>query len=163
MNLLYINVISLGCLGLFSPPTSSLLIQKSPLDHLPLMIMMMNSSIWPMIWQTDCYQPLKTPPPDCHTPEYGNGSTIMRTYLKSIYYTQVNLCDGVPANGALETCTAGAGTLTVEFGVLSRLLGDPVYENLARKAVRVLWDHRHPHTGLLGQYYTGYNICCHIY
>ena len=39
----------------------------------------------------------------------------------------------------------------MEFGLLSRLLGDPVYENLARKAVRVLWDHRHPKTGLVGK------------
>lgn len=28
----------------------------------------------------------------------------------------------------LETCTAGAGTLLLEFGVLSRLSGSPIYE-----------------------------------
>lgn len=41
--------------------------------------------------------------------------------------------------------------MTVEFSLLSRLLGDPVYENLARKAVQVIWDHRHPRTGLIGR------------
>ena len=41
--------------------------------------------------------------------------------------------------------------MTVEFSLLSRLLDDPVYENLARKAVRVIWDHRHPRTGLIGR------------
>lgn len=60
------------------------------------------------------------------------------------------MCDGVPPHGVLESCTAGAGSLLVEFGLLSRLLGDPVYENLARKAVRALWDRRHSRTGLLG-------------
>ena len=63
---------------------------------------------------------------------------------------QVNLCHGVPLEGVLEGCTSGMGTLTVEFGLLSRLLGDPTYENIARNVVRVLWDYRHPRTGLLG-------------
>jgi mannosidase alpha-like ER degradation enhancer 1 len=50
----------------------------------------------------------------------------------------------------METCTAGAGTLTLEFILLSRLLDDPVYEGVARKAVRAIWDRRHPWTGLVG-------------
>ena len=68
-----------------------------------------------------------------------------------LYLGQVNLCGEQPNPSHTETCTAGAGTLTVEFGLLSRLLGDPVYENLARQAVRSLWDKRHVKTGLLGQ------------
>ena len=60
------------------------------------------------------------------------------------------MCTGVPLDGVVEGCIAGMGTLTVEFGLLSRLLGDPVYENLARRAVEKLWDLRHPRTGLLG-------------
>jgi mannosidase alpha-like ER degradation enhancer 1 len=51
----------------------------------------------------------------------------------------------------METCTAGAGTLTLEFILLSRLLDDPVYEGVARKAVRAIWDRRHPWTGLVGE------------
>ena len=50
-----------------------------------------------------------------------------------------------------ETCTAGAGTLSLEFGLLSKLLGDPVYENVARSAVNALWDMRHSKTGLVGR------------
>lgn len=65
-------------------------------------------------------------------------------------HPRVNLCYGVPADGTLETCTAGAGTLTVEFTLLSRLLGDPVYESLARRSTRALWERRHKHTGLVG-------------
>ena len=56
-----------------------------------------------------------------------------------------------------ETCTAGAGTMLLEFGILSRLLGDPVFENLARKAVAALWKYRSQKTGLLGK------DACHFY
>ena len=66
---------------------------------------------------------------------------------------QVNLCTGLVglAVDLNTTCTAGVGTLTLELGILSRLLGDPTYENMARRAVRALWDMRHPHTGLVGE------------
>jgi len=49
-----------------------------------------------------------------------------------------------------ETCTAGAGTLLLEFGLLSRLLGDPVYEGFARRAINQLWSLRSNVTGLFG-------------
>ena len=39
---------------------------------------------------------------------------------------------------------------TLELGVLSRLLGDPVYESLARRAVQSIWSKRGNFTGLLG-------------
>lgn len=35
--------------------------------------------------------------------------------------------------------------------MLSRLLGDPVYESLARRAVRAIWERRHKFTGLVGE------------
>ena len=65
-------------------------------------------------------------------------------------YVQVNLRTGIPVDGVDETCTAGAGTLLLEFGVLSRLLGDPVYEGVARRAVDQLWVRRSNVTGLFG-------------
>lgn len=65
---------------------------------------------------------------------------------------QINLLNGLPSTYYKETCTAGAGSMLLEFGVLSRLLGDPVFENLARKAVAALWKHRSMETGLLGEY-----------
>ncbi len=37
------------------------------------------------------------------------------------------------------TCTACAGTLLLEFGALSRMTGQPVYESLARRAVEVVY------------------------
>ena len=49
-----------------------------------------------------------------------------------------------------DTSTAGAGSLSLEFSILSRLLGDPVYELVARRAVHSLWAKRNNVTGLLG-------------
>uniref|UniRef100_A0A0P6DE19 alpha-1,2-Mannosidase n=1 Tax=Daphnia magna TaxID=35525 RepID=A0A0P6DE19_9CRUS len=67
-----------------------------------------------------------------------------------IPHPRVHLINGVPLEGITETCTAGAGTLLVEFGILSRLIKDPVYENYARRAVKSLWDLKNKDTGLLG-------------
>lgn len=49
-----------------------------------------------------------------------------------------------------DTSTAGAGSLSLEFSILSRLIGDPVYERVARRAVHSLWNKRNNVTGLLG-------------
>ncbi len=57
---------------------------------------------------------------------------------------------GVPWDTINETCTAGAGSLLLEFGVLSRLLRDPTFEGLARRTNRALWKLRDPDTGLVG-------------
>lgn len=65
--------------------------------------------------------------------------------------TQVNLKTGVPPDSINETCTAGAGSLLVEFGILSRLIGDSTFEWVARRAVRALWNLRSNETGLLGR------------
>lgn len=47
--------------------------------------------------------------------------------------------------------TAGVGTFILEFGVLSRLTQNPVYEEAAVKALMALWDHRSS-LGLLGNH-----------
>uniref|UniRef100_W5LCT1 alpha-1,2-Mannosidase n=1 Tax=Astyanax mexicanus TaxID=7994 RepID=W5LCT1_ASTMX len=67
-----------------------------------------------------------------------------------VFHKQVNLKRGVPADSINETCTAGAGSLLVEFGILSRLIGDSTFEWVARRAVRALWNLRSNETGLLG-------------
>ncbi|XP_036122365.1 ER degradation-enhancing alpha-mannosidase-like protein 1 isoform X1 [Molossus molossus] len=67
-----------------------------------------------------------------------------------IPYPRVNLKTGVPPDSNNETCTAGAGSLLVEFGILSRLLGDSTFEWVARRAVKALWSLRSNGTGLLG-------------
>ncbi|KAI4676390.1 uncharacterized protein J4E88_007306 [Alternaria novae-zelandiae] len=48
-----------------------------------------------------------------------------------------------------ETCSAGAGSLVLEFSVLSRLTGVPKYERLAKDAFWAVW-HRRSSIGLIG-------------
>ncbi|XP_064616048.1 ER degradation-enhancing alpha-mannosidase-like protein 3 [Liolophura sinensis] len=49
-----------------------------------------------------------------------------------------------------DTCTACAGTMILEFAALSRLTGDPVFEEKARKAMDFIWRQRHRSTDLVG-------------
>lgn len=48
-----------------------------------------------------------------------------------------------------ETCSAGAGSLLLEFTTLSRLTGDPQFEQLGKRAFWSIWDRKGP-TGLVG-------------
>ena len=57
-------------------------------------------------------------------------------------YGTVNLLNGVPKGETTVTCTAGVGTFIVEFATLSRLVGDPVFEKVAMRAMRSLWKLR---------------------
>lgn len=57
-------------------------------------------------------------------------------------YGTVNLRHGVPPKETTITSVAGAGTYIVEFGTLSRLTGDPVYEEAALNALYALFNHR---------------------
>ena len=67
-------------------------------------------------------------------------------------YGTVNLRDGVPKGETPITCVASVGTFLVEFGMLSRLTGDPVFEKAAIRALYGLWDHRSAKTGLVGNH-----------
>ncbi|KAH7347055.1 glycosyl hydrolase family 47-domain-containing protein [Pyrenochaeta sp. MPI-SDFR-AT-0127] len=48
-----------------------------------------------------------------------------------------------------ETCSAGAGSLVLEFATLSRLTGNPRYERAAKDAFWAVW-HRRSSIGLIG-------------
>uniref|UniRef100_A0A6G1SF64 alpha-1,2-Mannosidase n=2 Tax=Aceria tosichella TaxID=561515 RepID=A0A6G1SF64_9ACAR len=70
-----------------------------------------------------------------------------------IPHSRVNLKHGLESNdlrSALETCTACAGSLILEFATLSRLTGDGIFEEKARGALDALWKHRHRSTDLVG-------------
>ncbi|KAI9372025.1 glycosyl hydrolase family 47-domain-containing protein [Aspergillus egyptiacus] len=54
-----------------------------------------------------------------------------------------------PWSEVTETCSAGAGSLILEFTVLSRLIGDGRYEELAKRAFWAVW-HRRSDIGLIG-------------
>ena len=49
-----------------------------------------------------------------------------------------------------STCTACAGTLLLEFGALSRLTGNPFWENKAKGVMRSIWQRRDEKTQLVG-------------
>lgn len=58
-----------------------------------------------------------------------------------------------PEEEVTETCTAGAGSLVLEFTTLSRLTANPVFETAAKRAFQAIWSRRST-IGLLG---TGIN------
>ncbi|GLV35463.1 ER degradation enhancer mannosidase alpha-like 1 [Carabus blaptoides fortunei] len=66
-------------------------------------------------------------------------------------YGTVNLRYGVPVGETTVTCTAGIGTFIVEFGTLSRLTGDPLYEEVAMNALYAIYNHRSS-IGLVGNH-----------
>lgn len=72
-----------------------------------------------------------------------------RASKTGIPYARINLRYGILPGEGTETCTAGAGSLLLEFATLSRLVGDPVYENVAKVAFYALWNRRSP-INLLG-------------
>ncbi|KAM6975131.1 LOW QUALITY PROTEIN: ER degradation-enhancing alpha-mannosidase-like protein 3 [Tautogolabrus adspersus] len=70
-------------------------------------------------------------------------------------YPKVNLRYGVlnplsRTGTESDTCTACAGTMILEFAALSRLSGESVFEEHARKALDVLWDRRQRGSDLVG-------------
>ncbi|EXJ57931.1 mannosyl-oligosaccharide alpha-1,2-mannosidase [Cladophialophora yegresii CBS 114405] len=93
------------------------------------------------------------------------GSRLLPAFWSStgIPYPRVNLRHGIPfyvnsplnvgnedgkcpapsgAHEITETCSAGAGSLVLEFTVLSRLTGDPRFEELAKRAFWAIWQRR---------------------
>ena len=53
------------------------------------------------------------------------------------------IVQGVPEQETRVTCTACAGTLLLEFGLLSRLTWNPVYEEAARNAAMQVYGELH--------------------
>jgi mannosidase alpha-like ER degradation enhancer 3 len=69
-----------------------------------------------------------------------------------IPHPRVNLKRGMPAElkKQHDTCTACAGTMILEWAALSRLTGNLIYEEKARKAMDFLWNQRHRGSDLMG-------------
>ncbi|KAK0134377.1 ER degradation-enhancing alpha-mannosidase-like protein 3 [Merluccius polli] len=70
-------------------------------------------------------------------------------------YPRVNLRYGVVnplsrTGTESDTCTACAGTMILEFAALSRLSGEALFEEHARKALDVLWEKRQRGSDLVG-------------
>ncbi|XP_030030126.2 ER degradation-enhancing alpha-mannosidase-like protein 3 [Manduca sexta] len=68
-----------------------------------------------------------------------------------IPHGKINLRHGMRGlSESRETCTACAGTMILELAALSRLSGNPVYEQKAHKAMDRLWKIRHRTSDLMG-------------
>ncbi|PIA18703.1 glycoside hydrolase [Coemansia reversa NRRL 1564] len=57
-------------------------------------------------------------------------------------YARTNLKHGLPKGETSGTCAAGVGTLLLEFGTLSRLTNETIFENVARLALNEMWTTR---------------------
>ncbi|KAF2358886.1 Glycoside hydrolase family 47 [Trinorchestia longiramus] len=84
----------------------------------------------------------------CSGPLLRLAETVAKKLLPAFHtktgmpYGTVNLMHGVPYGETPITCTAGTGTFLVEFGALSRLTGDPIYEQVALRAMLAAWRQR---------------------
>ncbi|XP_065161139.1 ER degradation-enhancing alpha-mannosidase-like protein 3 [Atheta coriaria] len=70
-----------------------------------------------------------------------------------IPHSRVNLKYGIKSNRldtAKETCTACAGSIILEMAALSRLTGEPIFEQKAHRAMDELWKMRHRSSDLMG-------------
>lgn len=68
-------------------------------------------------------------------------------------HPRVNLKYGIKAGKVKqisETCSSCAGTMILEFAALSRLSGEPIFEEKAKAAMDVLWSSRHRQSHLVG-------------
>lgn len=69
-----------------------------------------------------------------------------------IPYGTVNLLHGIPPQETTVASLAGAGTLTLEFELLSRLTGNLKYGKSAKLATRALWVRRSEELNLFGKH-----------
>ncbi|KAH7488208.1 hypothetical protein KRP22_009152 [Phytophthora ramorum] len=81
------------------------------------------------------------------------GDRLMPAFdtVTGIPYGTVNLKHGVPKGETPIASTAGAGSLSIEFTMLSVLTGEPKYAAASRGAVRALYQRRSK-IGLLGKH-----------
>ncbi|KAI0698930.1 alpha-mannosidase [Cytidiella melzeri] len=75
---------------------------------------------------------------------YDLGTRLLPAFQSptGIPYARINLRHGLSPDESAESCTAGGGSLILEFGILSRLTGDERFEKAAHKAFFALWNQR---------------------
>ncbi|OMJ19914.1 ER degradation-enhancing alpha-mannosidase-like protein 1 [Smittium culicis] len=62
--------------------------------------------------------------------------------INNVPFPRVNLRHGYFSKEISETCTAGAGSLILEFATLSRLTNETIFNDVAMAAVKQLWFNR---------------------
>ena len=91
--------------------------------------------------------------PEYHNPKYKNELLKLSIDLADrllpafdtptkIPWPRVNLQKGVLPYESPNTCSAGASTLILEFGVLSRLTNNPTYERVAKTSLLAIFNRR---------------------
>ncbi|KAJ2863058.1 hypothetical protein GGH94_003847 [Coemansia aciculifera] len=60
----------------------------------------------------------------------------------AVPYPRTNLKNGFTSSETSNTCAAGIGTLLLEFGTLSRLTNETIFEDIARSALNDVWAAR---------------------
>ncbi|PSN33488.1 hypothetical protein C0J52_15395 [Blattella germanica] len=77
--------------------------------------------------------------------------SVFETNIRVLGY--INLRYGLKSSkleSSRETCTACAGTMILEMAALSRLTGEPIFEEKAHRAMDELWKIRHRSSDLMG-------------
>lgn len=78
---------------------------------------------------------------------------LKHKYLCAHIFFKINLRHGLKnmrLSAHQETCTACAGTMILEMAALSRLTGEPIFEQKAHRAMDELWRMRHRSSDLMG-------------
>jgi mannosidase alpha-like ER degradation enhancer 2 len=84
--------------------------------------------------------------------DIGNRLVYAFDTASGIPYGTVNLLHGIPPKETTVASLAGAGTLTLEFELLSRLTGNLKFGKAAKLATRALWVRRSEELNLFGKH-----------
>ncbi|KAK1744404.1 alpha-mannosidase (glycosyl hydrolase family 47) [Skeletonema marinoi] len=90
--------------------------------------------------------------PETLATDVGNRLVYAFNTASGIPYGTVNLLHGIPPQETTVASLAGAGTLTLEFELLSRLTGNLKFGKAAKLATRALWVRRSQELNLFGKH-----------
>ncbi|KJH40883.1 PA domain protein [Dictyocaulus viviparus] len=84
--------------------------------------------------------------------EYSRNKMSLQITVQFVERNEINLRYGMldHLKRQKDTCTACGGTMLLEMAALSRLTGNGLYEEKARKAMDFLWGQRHRASDLMG-------------
>lgn len=74
--------------------------------------------------------------------EYYSGDEYLKYFVFNYPRTNLKYGPKIDTKLKVEQCTAGATTLTLEFGLLSRLTNDTIFEDISRRTVLDFWSRR---------------------
>jgi hypothetical protein len=87
-----------------------------------------NYSCWHMISAVVYSLPFASVPLGSRLLAYVKCGFLPLSFFANKEFQQINLRHGLLRTESIETCSAGAGSLLLEFATLSRLTDDPIFE-----------------------------------